>query len=229
MFHGVLRSCKLWCWVINCTVVVFCCVFSYLPIHTFSSFLFRALSSCWLMTGRSPCWFVQAATALTVTVFFSTSLGDGTLCQHPALNQAGKWSLTQYHSFWLLPLVSFNLMATCCHLGWVFKSGGEIMGSPPMAGLLPTSGGVRPPFPPYCPLDVSLVWRGHLDECSTVAKAGCEGLGELSLGMFSSQGIAFKAAESFVLEMNWSKLHQEGGSLCLWPGPCEQPSFLPGC
>lgn len=155
--------------------------------------------------------------------------GGGTLCQHPALNQAGKWSLTQYHSFWLLPLASFNLMATCCHLGWVFKSGREIMGFPPMAGLLPTSGGVRPPFPPYCPLDVSLVWRGHLDECSTVAKAGCEGLGELSLGMFSSQGIAFKAAESFVLEMNWSKLHQEGGSLCLWPGPCEQPSFLPGC
>lgn len=62
-----------------------------------------------------------------------------------------------------------------------------------------------------------------------MAKAGCEGLGELSLGMFSSQGIAFKAAESFVLEMNWSKLHQEGGSLCLWPGPGEQPSFLPGC
>lgn len=110
------------------------------------------------MTGRSACWLVQAATALTVMVFISTSLGVVLSVNILLSTRLGNDPyLTQYHSFWLLPLASFNLMATCCHLGWVFKSGQEIMGSPPMAGLLPTSGGVRPPFPPYCPLDVSLV------------------------------------------------------------------------
>lgn len=44
----------------------------------------------------------------------------------------------------------------------------------PTDGWLPTSGWVRPPYTRYYPLDSSLAWWVHLDECSTVAKAGCE-------------------------------------------------------
>lgn len=215
-------------WVINRTVV--CpCVFSYLAICTFLFIPFQG-SFLLLADDRMDSTLACASRCrLDIHGFHQYLPGGGTLCQHPALNRAGRWFLTQCHSFWPLLLALFNLMATCCLLGWVFKSCQETHGFSPTDGLLPTSGWVRPPSSPYYPLDISLVWRRHLDECSTVAKAGCEGLGEPSLGMFSSQGTAFKAAGSFVLEQNWLKLHQEVSCLCLPPGPCEQSAFLPGC